>query len=296
VIFLKFTASQWIYGGEKLEEVLERISRYRYYGIEIIGDLERKDEMKELLQSYDLKPTAVDPAHFAYTPELDLMSNDEKIRRKVIQYTKNASEMMAELGGDMFIIVPSAVGKIEPLASPEKEWSWAVESIKEIAEYGQEVGVRYPIEPLNRFETYFINNVDQAKKLMEDINMDNVGILLDNFHMNIEEVSSIEAIKKTGSKLLDFHIADSNRMPPGMGHTDWKGILNALKEIGYDEYLNMEFLTPIDRSPLSKMKEREVKVDEGLKKYLVLHGTGALSKEYYDEVTEHSIKYLKSKL
>ncbi len=114
--------------------------------------------------------------------------------------------------------------------------------------------------------------------------------------MNIEEVSSIEAIKKTGSKLLDFHVADSNRMPPGMGHTDWKEILNALKEIGYDDYLNMEFLTPIDRSPLSMMKERDVKVDEDLKKYLVLHGTGALSKEYYDEVTEHSIKYLKGLL
>ena len=124
--------------------------------------------------------------------------------------------MVKELGGQEITIVPSTVGKIKSQGTPEQEWRWAVDSLKSCYDHGQREGVRLAIEPLNRFETYFLNRHDQALALAKDVGPE-CGVCIDVFHMNIEEKDMYQAIRNCKGRLTDFHVADNNRMACGMG-------------------------------------------------------------------------------
>ncbi len=147
------------------------------------------------------------------------------------------------------------------------------------------------IEPLNRFETYFINRADQALELAHQVG-GNCGVCLDFFHMNVEEVDSGEALKSCGNRLLDVHIADNNRMPPGQGAIDWKQAIKVLTGMGYDGYLTVEFVVPVDRTPRSQRKEigdaTEAEASAGLVQFLRDHGTGAVPEHLYDQYVRES--------
>ena len=92
----------------------------------------------------------------------DLVHEDHYVRLASVQYVKDCLTLVASLGGKILTIVPSTVGKVVPMASPEEEWEWAVTGLKECQAHAEQVGVRIGLEPLNRFETYFINRADQA--------------------------------------------------------------------------------------------------------------------------------------
>ena len=142
----------------------------------------------------------------------DLVHEDHYVRLASVQYVKDCLSLVASMGGRILTVVPSTVGKVVPMASPEEEWEWAVDGLKECQAHAEQVGVRIGIEPLNRFETYFINRADQAVALAKDVG-GNCGVTLDIFHMNIEEADWAQAIRDTGDHLVDFHVADNNRMP-----------------------------------------------------------------------------------
>ena len=116
----------------------------------------------------------------------DLVHEDHYVRLASVQYVKDCLSFVASLGGDILTVVPSTVGKVTPMASPEEEWSWCVAGLKECQAHAEEVGVRIGVEPLNRFETYFINRADQAVAMAKEVG-GNCGVALDIFHMNIEE-------------------------------------------------------------------------------------------------------------
>ena len=109
-------------------------------------------------------------------------------------------------------------------------------------------GVRLAVEPLNRFETYFINRGAQALALAEATGPD-CGVCLDAFHINIEEKDPLQAIRDVGSRLATFHVADNNRMPAGHGTWNWQELIDTLRSVGYDGALTAEFVAPIDRTP-----------------------------------------------
>lgn len=290
---MKFGFSNWIFGGEPIEETMERLAKYGYDGIEIMGELTEVNVQKtrELLESYELEAPSVAGI---WPRERDLISTNEKIRQSTIQYVKDCIKMIADLGGRVFSgFIPSSVMKMQPMASEEREWQLAIESTKEVARYALDFNIKLGIEPINRFETYFINRADQALKLIEDVNMDNVGVTLDNFHLNIEESSTVDAIKKVDRKLVNFHVSDNNRMPPGQGQSDWKAITNALTEIGYDDYMMMEYLPPVDRTPLRSIQYETEGIDESVREFLLAHGTARMTKEYNDESAKYAIRFMK---
>jgi D-psicose/D-tagatose/L-ribulose 3-epimerase len=183
-----------------------------------------------------------------------------------------------------------------PMASPEDEWRWAVESLKECQDHAEEKGVRLALEPLNRFETYFLNRHDQALALAEDVG-GNCGVCLDIFHMNIAEADWAEAIRAAGDKLYAFHVADNNRMPCGQGAIDWARIVATLEEVGYDDYLTVEFVVTVDRSRISTRTEigdaSEADASVGLEQFLRDHGTGAVPDHLYDQYVRQSIDELR---
>jgi len=185
------------------------------------------------------------------------------------------------------------------MASPDEEWQWAVEGLKQCQDHAERVGVRIALEPLNRFETYFLNRGEQALALAEAVG-GNCGVALDAFHMNIEELDLLGAIRAAGDKLADFHVADNNRMPCGQGAIDWEKVVSELHGIGYDDYLTVEFVVPVDRTPLSTRQEiadaAESGASQGMEQFLRDHGTGTVPEHYYDQYVQDSIDRLRQAL
>jgi sugar phosphate isomerase/epimerase len=134
--------------------------------------------------------------------------------------------------------------KTGPLAPVADERRWAVEGIRAGGEYAASLGVDVALEPWNRYETYFLNRLEQAVALWQETGLANGGVMGDTFHMNIEEASMVGALRSAGKLLSHVHLADSNRAVAGRGHTDFRPILEALAEIGYDGYLSFEVMAP----------------------------------------------------
>ena len=212
--------------AEPLEKTVARLREFGYGSIEISGEPEVYDtrSVRTLLQDNGLRCWG---SVTLMMEGRNLLAQDEGVRASSIQYVKDCVTLVKELDGHELSVVPGTVGKIEPDSTPEREWRWAVESLKEVYGHSQEAGVRLAIEPINRFETYFVNRGDQALALAEAVGPD-CGVCLDTFHMNMEEVDLLAAIRHAGDRLVDFHVADNDRMAPGMGALDWPTIVETL--------------------------------------------------------------------
>ena len=141
--------------------------------------------------------------------------------------------------------VYSVVGKADAVESAQQklEWALVVKNLKELAKYAEAKGVMICIEPLNRFETDFLNTCDQGLKLIKAVGSKAVGLHLDTFHMNIEEKNQAVAIKKAGKHLVHFHACGSDRGTPGSDHIDWPGIVKALRAVKYKGDVVIESFT-----------------------------------------------------
>lgn len=182
----------------------------------------------------------------AFGPDRDISSHDKGIREKGLDYIKYCVDAAQSVGstlvsGPMY----STTGKTRLLSKDEKkqQWDWAIENMKIAADYAKTAGVKLAVETLNRFETDFLNTVEQGLEFFGLIGKDNVGFLLDTFHMNIEEKNLGEAIVKAGDKVFNFHACANDRGTPGTGHIDWEAVKNALDAIGYAGYLTIESFT-----------------------------------------------------
>jgi D-psicose/D-tagatose/L-ribulose 3-epimerase len=183
----------------------------------------------------------------AFGPDRDLSHEDPERRRVGVDYLRFCIDFAAEVEAPN-VIGPmySAVGKTRLLPEGEREQQrrWATESLREAGEYAGERGVGLAIEPLNRFETDLVNTVEQGLDLCERIDRDNVGLLLDTFHMNIEEKHIPDAIRAAGSRVRHFHACENDRGAPGSGHVEWEEVLSALGDIGFDGMVVIESFTP----------------------------------------------------
>jgi sugar phosphate isomerase/epimerase len=280
---------------EPIETTLERLHRFGYDGIEISGEPARHNtgEVHALLDKYQLECWGTVTMMFEGR---DLVHPDSSIRRDTIAYMKDCIRMARALDGKMFCIVPSTVGKVKPLASPAEEWKWVVEGLKEVAAFAADHGITPGVEPLNRFETYLINRHDQALLLAEEVG-NNLRVVLDAFHINIEEADPMQAIRNTGDKLLDFHVADNNRRPCGLGRYDWAEVISTLKSINYQGHLTAEFVLTLDRTPVAaqgEKRESDMQFSEADLKFIQEMGSGLISAADYDRAVETSIRQLKA--
>jgi len=277
---------------------LARLAKCGYDAIEISGEPERYNtkDVGKLLKDHGL---ACWGSVTLMLGERNLLAANEKNRAMSVKYVKDTITMVKELGGEEITIVPGTVGKLIPDASPEEEWRWAVESLKECLAHGLKEGVKLALEPLNRFETYFISRHDQGLALAEAVGPQ-CGICLDAFHMNIEEQDMFQALRNSKERLHDVHVADNNRMACGMGSINWKRFIDTLKEIGYTGALTVEFVAPLDRTPANRFKNMtgsvEVELTADERKFMVDHGTGDLSNEFYTWLVDETIKTLRKNM
>ena len=270
--------------AEPPEVTIRRLAKYGYESIEISGEPEIYN-IKDLRQI--LKDTGIRcwGAVTLMLGERNLLAKDEGARARSVQYTKDCVKLVKELDGYELTIVPGTVGKIVPDATPEEEWQWAVESLKEVYDYSLKEGVRIAVEPINRFETYFCYRAGQALELAKAVGPE-CGVCLDAFHLNIEEADPYASIMSAKGRLVDFHVADNNRLAPGMGHWDWVKLIGTLKLIGYDGALTVEFVAPIDRTPANMypnaIETSPVDISPEQKKFIEDHGSSLLTEEFYD--------------
>lgn len=293
---MKFSMHNWM-RPEPIEVTLERLHRYGYDGIEISGEPDRYDtsEVRRLLDKHNLECWG---SVTIMTEGRDLVHTDKAVRLDTILYMKDCIKMIRELNGRIFCIVPSTVGKTKPMASPSEEWKWVVEGMKEVADFALQHNVKIGIEPLNRFETYLISRHDQALALADEVGR-GVGVVLDTFHINIEEVDPMRAIRAVGNRLVDFHVADNNRHPVGLGSYDWQTVMGTLTDINYTGYITSEFVIPVDRTPLAKsaeQKEDDMEFTETDLKFIQDHGSGLISAAQYDKAVEENINNLRKLL
>src|SRR5215472_7510020 len=122
----------------------------------------------------------------------------------------------------------------------EDEWKWAVEGLQVAAQQARKVDVTLCVEPLNRFETYFLNTLSDAAQLVCDVGESNVLVHFDTFHANIEERHPADSLRAVAKMLGHVHVSENDRGIPGTGHNDWRGILSALKEVRYDGWMTIE--------------------------------------------------------
>ncbi|MFN0108890.1 MAG: sugar phosphate isomerase/epimerase family protein [Blastocatellia bacterium] len=290
---MKHSMHNWM-RPEPIETTLERLRRLGYDSIEISGEPDRYnwEEVRGLMDKYEIECWGGVTLMFEGR---DLIHPDKYVRVGTIAYMKDCIRMVKALRGEIFCIVPSVVGKVKPLASAAEEWKWAVESLKEVSAFATDNGIKTGIEPLNRFETYFIKRHDQALRLVEEVGND-MRVVLDAFHINIEEEDWRQAIRNVGNRLLDFHVADNNRKPCGQGRYDWTEVVNILKEINYQGPMTAEFVLQMDRTPLADAGKNvsEIEASAADLKFIQEHGSGLISAAEYDACVAANINHLKA--
>ncbi len=182
----------------------------------------------------------------AMSPDRDLISPDVSVRENGATYLRHCIEATQTLGGTNLVgPLYSAVGRTWQMTEDERarDTEILVGQLRALAEYAGEHGVKLGVEPLNRFETSFINLASQALEVVDRVAHPACGIMLDTFHMNIEEKSIGEAIRATGGRLFHLHSCENDRGAPGSGHVPWAEVEEALDEIGYDGPVVIESFT-----------------------------------------------------
>lgn len=183
----------------------------------------------------------------AFGPDRDVSDPDPRRRENGIAYLRGCVDVAAAVGsphvaGPMF----SATGRAELLEPGERRARWqnAVESLRTVADYAGDRGVRLAIEPLNRFETDMVNTIEQGLNLCDDIGRENVGLLVDTFHMNIEEKDIAEAVRSAGSRIFHVQVSENDRGTPGSGHVPWDSFFDSLNDINYSGQIVVESFLP----------------------------------------------------
>lgn len=191
---------------------------------------DKMDELKNCAADLGIELTyslGLDPAY-------DISSYDENVRKKGIAYLSEIIERIHKMDGKLLSGV-SYAGWGVPDYDFEKSklLENSVNCMKELAKKASDYGITYGIEAVNRFEGVIVNTAKEALDYVKMVDRTNVGILLDTYHMNIEENNIGDAIRTAGDKLVGFHVGENNRTAPGRGHLDWNEIFKALKDVNY---------------------------------------------------------------
>jgi len=166
---------------------------------------------------------------------------DAAIRAKTLAHLEECVRVSADLGARLMAgPLYAPVGYLTGRRRTEEQWKLAVDCFQSLSKTLDEFSIDLALEPLNRFETFFMTTVDEASRFCAAVGHPRIGILLDTFHTNIEEKDVPNAFLSANGQLKHVHIGENDRGIPGTGHTDFSGILKALEQIGYPGSLVIE--------------------------------------------------------
>ncbi len=230
-----------------LADNLEQIASLGYQGVELaVRDSRLVDykRLMDLVRQHGLVVPAIGTGQAWGEEGVSFTDPEAAIRRKAVERIKSHVPLASRL--DAIIIIGLIRGTVKPGVDAAQAMDWLAAALKECAAEAQLQGVRLALEPINRYETSLVNTAQQGLALIERVAAGNLGLLLDTFHMNIEEPHIPESIRACKDHIFHFHVADSNRWYPGAGHLDFASVLAALHEIGYAGWVSGEFLPQPD--------------------------------------------------
>lgn len=230
----------WIF-WDNLEESIYKAAHVGFDGIELFtpsADAVDAFMLQSLLKNSGLKLAAVGTGAGKVIHGLTLTDPNPDIREKAVTFITDMVAFGAIFGAPA--IIGSMQGNVVAGVERQKALEWLAEGLSSLAKHAETKGVQLIYEPLNRYETNIINSLEDAAQFISSLDRGNIRLLADLFHMNIEEVSLPESIRKFGNLIGHVHFADSNRRPVGMGHTSMNDISLALKDINYYGYLSAE--------------------------------------------------------
>lgn len=242
-------ANTWIWASPLTDQRLAELApRIRSWGFDMIelpvenpGDWD-PTRAHDLLDGLGLAASTC----AVMTPDRNLVGIDPAVIRSTQDYVRAGVDMAAQVGARVFAgPIYSPTGQTWPMDGAERATTVGrlVESLRPLAAYAGERAVTLALEPLNRFETSFINTAEQVMEVVDRVGSPALGVLLDTFHMNIEERDPAAAIRACGGHLTHLHACGCDRGSPGGDHIDWPAIATALHETGYEGAVVVESFT-----------------------------------------------------
>jgi D-psicose/D-tagatose/L-ribulose 3-epimerase len=238
---------------EPIQVTLEKLKNQGFSTVEVYGEPDFIDvkNLMDQFDSYSIKVSGITGMwglSSADNKSRNLVTADNRLRLAAQNYVKKCVTLCHSLGGKTFNIclfsdeplISDANHKFLPVEMKRKLVASVVKSLRELVEYASDYGIDLVIEPLNRYSTPICTTSEDAKYITNQLNHENMGIMLDTFHMNIEEDSIYETIVSTGSLLRHIHVSDNNRKMPGFAHIDFDEIVRALKKIKYSKFITFE--------------------------------------------------------
>lgn len=238
---------------EPIQVTLEKLKNQGFSTVEVYGDPDFIDvkNLMDQFDSYSIKVSGVTGMwglSSADDKSRNLVTTDNRLRLAAQNYVKKCVTLCHDLGGKTFNIclfsdkplISDGNHKFLPVEMKRKLMSSLVKPLRELVEYASDYDIDLVIEPLNRYSTPICTTSEDAKYIVNQLNHENMGIMLDTFHMNIEEDSIYETIVDTGSLLRHIHVSDNNRKMPGFAHIDFDEIVRALKKIKYSNFIAFE--------------------------------------------------------
>lgn len=246
---IKYGVSTWLWESPFNTQSIALFPKIKKMGYDLVEipvedpDLINGEVVKMALKDYGLQAVVCG----AFGPTKDLTHEDTAVHQNCFDYIEKCFQLcnlweVEFLAGPMY----AAVGKARMLPKEERklEWDLAVRNIAQVCTMAQDYGVSIALEPLNRFESDMINTAEDVMRFIGDVNHSNAKVLLDGFHMTIEERNIAEAIKTVGDKLIHVQVSENHRGIPGTGLTPWFDFADGLKAIDYKGAIVIESFTP----------------------------------------------------
>lgn len=245
-----------LWGGDitaRHAPLIDQLAAIGFDGVEVPVGGQPRDNLNVLRGTAEDAGLAVTCSTFI-PDDVNPIAADPAIRAKSVPYLKQRIEEAAFMGSDILIGgIYQAHKAFTGKAPTQDEWNWSRDYLRAAAEHGQKFNVRLGLEFLNRFEVHLINTSADAARMCDDVGMDNVGVLYDTHHANIEEPEAslaINALAQSGH-LMHMHMSESHRGTLGTGQVDWEGTKNGLADAGYDDWLVIESFGMLDPGMVS---------------------------------------------
>jgi D-psicose/D-tagatose/L-ribulose 3-epimerase len=245
----KFGVASLIWTEEFTEKDLPLIAKARSLGFSVMDiNVSHPERFPVKAVKKTVKETGIEAVTTIGLPaDCNLISPDPAVRRHGIDTLKRLVDINIEIGSKILGgVIYASWGYLSGRGRTEQEWAWSVEAMKEVAGYAKSKSdLTLAIEPVNRFETHFINIAEDAVRYCKEVGTGNIKVHLDSFHMIREELSFSQAVQACGKEYLGYvHVCENNRGIPGTGLVPWKEFFTALKKVGYKGPLVIESFDP----------------------------------------------------
>lgn len=241
-----------------LEKAFQVAEELGYDGLEIAfadpGEIDI-GQLRQLVKTYHIDIASLATGAAAVRDGLIFSSPDKFIRDKAVDRIKKFIDLASLF--DALVVVSLIRGGITIDSKQSKQW--ITECLKKCTEYCSQKAVTIAFEPINRFQDDFFHSILDCKKYFDEVKLSHLGMLIDSFHMNIEDSDMWENIRQAGQSIVHVHYADSNRLAPGMGHFDFYQMTKVLHEVDYSGYLSAEILPYPDSYTAAKESILKIK-------------------------------------